>query len=133
MRDRPAGTLRLNVSRVASRRFIEPRLAAFMSAYPEVHLDVVVDDGFVNLVETGFDAGIRSAESLGKDMVAVRISGDERVAVVGSPAYFAQHGKPKHPRELHAHECVNYWCIKTVTSTAGSSRKRGRTSRYEGV
>ncbi len=108
LRDRPAGTLRLNVPRIASRRFLEPRLAAFLAAYPEIHLDVVVDDGFTHLVEGGFDAGIRLGESLDKEMVAVRISSDERVAVVGSPSYFAVRGKPKHPRDLHAHECVNY-------------------------
>lgn len=108
LRERPAGTLRLNVPRIASRRFLEPRLADFLAAYPEIHVDVVVDDGFSDIVASGFDAGIRLGESLQRDMVAVRISADERVAVVGAPSYFAARGKPKHPRELHAHECINY-------------------------
>jgi DNA-binding transcriptional LysR family regulator len=108
LRERPAGTLRLNVSRVASRRFIEPRLAAFLAAYPEIDVDVVIEDGLTNIVDRGFDAGIRLGESLDREMVAVRISGDERVAVVGSPAYFAARGKPRHPRELHAHDCITY-------------------------
>jgi DNA-binding transcriptional LysR family regulator len=107
LRERPAGTLRLNVPRIASRRFLEPRLAAFLAAYPDIQLDVVVDDAFSNLIEGGFDAGIRLGESLERDMIAVRISGDERSAVVGSPAYLAARGRPKHPRELHAHECIN--------------------------
>jgi len=108
LRGRPAGTLRLNVPRVASRQFLEPRLAAFLAAYPDFHIDVAIDDGFSNIVAGSFDAGIRLGESLDREMVAVRISGDERMAVVASPAYFAVRGKPKHPRDLHAHECVNY-------------------------
>jgi DNA-binding transcriptional LysR family regulator len=108
LRDRPAGTLRLTIPRIAARRFLDPRLAAFMAAYPEIHLDVTVDDGFANLVEGELDAGIRLGESVDREMVAVRISGDERVAIVGSPAYFAVRGKPKHPRDLLAHECINY-------------------------
>jgi DNA-binding transcriptional LysR family regulator len=108
LRDRPAGTLRLNVPRIASRRFLEPRLAAFLAKYPDIELDVVVDDGFSDLIEGGFDAGIRLGESLERDMIGVRIGGEERSAVVGSPAYFAARGRPKHPRELHTHECINY-------------------------
>jgi len=108
LRDRPAGTLRLAVSTIACRRFIEPNLASFLARYPELKIDVVVDDGLTNIVQGGFDAGIRLGESLDREMVAVRISADERVAVVGSPAYFAEHGKPKHPRDLHAHDCITY-------------------------
>ncbi len=108
LRDRPGGTLRLNVSRVACQRFLQPRLAAFLAAYPDVCLDIDIDDGFSNIVASGFDAGIRLGESLDREMVAVRISGDERMAVVGTPSYFAVQGKPKHPRDLHEHDCVNY-------------------------
>jgi DNA-binding transcriptional LysR family regulator len=108
LRDRPTGTLRLSVSTIACRRFIEPRLAEFLSAHPDLKIDVVVDDGLTNIVRGGFDAGIRLGESLDREMVAVRISGDERVAVVGSPSYFARYGKPKHPRDLHAHDCITY-------------------------
>ncbi|MCY1053563.1 LysR family transcriptional regulator [Nannocystis sp. SCPEA4] len=108
VRGRPAGTLRLNVPRVASRWVLEPILAAFMAAYPEIRLDITTDDGFTDIVAQGFDAGIRIGEMLDKDVVAVRLSDDMRSAVVGSPAYFAARGKPKHPRELLAHECINY-------------------------
>jgi len=108
LRDRPTGTLRVAVSTVACRRFVEPMLSAFLEKYPELHLDVFVEDGFTDIVERGFDAGIRLGESLDRDMIAVPISGAERVAVVGSPAYFARHGKPKHPRDLHAHDCITY-------------------------
>jgi DNA-binding transcriptional LysR family regulator len=108
LRDRPAGTLRLAVSSIACRRFVEPRLAAFLATYPEVKLEVLVEDGLTDIVRGGFDAGIRLGESLDRDMVAVRISDDERIAVVGSPGYFARHAKPKHPRDLHAHDCIQY-------------------------
>ncbi|MDC0674222.1 LysR family transcriptional regulator [Nannocystis radixulma] len=108
VRGRPAGTLRLNVPRIASRWVLEPILAAFMAAYPEIRLEITTDDGFTDIVAQGFDAGIRIGEMLDKDVVAVRLSEDMRSAVVGSPAYFAARGKPKHPRELLAHECINY-------------------------
>jgi DNA-binding transcriptional LysR family regulator len=108
LRDRPAGTLRLAVSTVACRRFIEPNLEAFLGKHPEIQIDVVIEDGLTDIVQRGFDAGIRLGESLDRDMVAVKISGDERIAVVGSPAYFVSHGKPKHPRDLHAHDCITY-------------------------
>jgi len=113
LRDRPAGTLRLNIPRVASVRFIEPRLAEFLATYPEIHLEFSIDDGFSNIVQGGFDAGIRLGESLEREMVAVRISGNERVAVVASPAYLSRRGKPKHPRDLHDHDCINYRRIST--------------------
>lgn len=108
LRDRPAGLLRLDVPRVACHQLLEPRLAAFLAAYPDIRVDIVIDDGFSNIVESGFDAGIRLGESLDREMIAVRISGDERVAVVGSPSYFAARGRPSHPRDLHVHDCINY-------------------------
>jgi DNA-binding transcriptional LysR family regulator len=107
-RGRPTGTLRLNIPRLAGALVVEPVLAAFLAAHPEVRLDVTVDDRFTSIVEQGFDAGIRLGETLEKDVVAMRVTSDMRSAVVGSPVYFAAHGKPKHPRDLHAHDCINY-------------------------
>lgn len=108
VRGRPAGVLRLNVPRVASRLVVEPLLAAFLAEYPELQVDVSIDDGFTDIVEQGFDAGMRLGEMLDKDVVAMRVTGDIRMAVVGAPAYFAARGKPKHPRDLHDHDCINY-------------------------
>jgi DNA-binding transcriptional LysR family regulator len=108
LRDRPAGVLRLNVPHVASRGILEPLLAPFLAAYPEIHVDVAVDDGIADIVAQGFDAGIRLGETLDREMIAVRITELERAAVVGSPAYFAARGKPRHPRDLHAHACINW-------------------------
>jgi DNA-binding transcriptional LysR family regulator len=111
LRDRPAGLLRLNVPRIAYAQVIEPVLAAFLAEYPEIELDVCLDDGLANIVENGFDAGIRLNETVEREMIAVRVSADQRAAVVGSPAYFAVRGKPRHPRELHQHDCINYRLI----------------------
>jgi DNA-binding transcriptional LysR family regulator len=108
LRDGPAGTLRLNVPRVAYQRVLEPHLEAFLAAYPRVQLEVAIDDAFANIVESGCDAGVRLGEMLDREMVAVRIGAPERAAVVGSPAYVAARGKPKHPRDLRAHDCIKY-------------------------
>lgn len=107
-RERPAGVLRISVGRLTARYLIEPIVDSFLSTYPEVTLDLIIDDGFTDLVASGFDAGIRLGEHLERDMIAARVSTDQRMAVVGSPAYFAAHGKPRHPRDLRDHHCINY-------------------------
>lgn len=108
LRERPAGTLRLTVPRGLTAFFHEPMLAEFLALYPEIRFDLSFDDGLVDIVAQGFDAGIRFGETLEKDMIAVDAFGPERLAVVGSPAYFTRHRKPKHPRDLHAHDCIGY-------------------------
>jgi DNA-binding transcriptional LysR family regulator len=108
LRDRPAGLLRLSMPRFAFTSVLEPRLPAFLSEYPEISIDLYIDDAPSSLVADGFDAGIHLGETIGRDMIAVRVSNDQRMAVVGSPSYFAARGKPKHPRDLRGHECVNY-------------------------
>lgn len=113
VRGRPAGTLRLNIPRLASEWVIEPILASFLAAHPEIKLDITLDDGITDIVAGGFDAGIRVGEMLDRDVIAVRLTDDMRMAVVGSPAYFAARGKPRHPRELHAHDCINYRQIRS--------------------
>jgi len=108
LRDRPAGVLRLTVSRIAYEQMLASRMPAFLAAYPDITLDVSIDDALTNIVEQGFDAGLRIGEMLEREMIGVRLSADLRMAVVGSPAYFAERGKPKHPRDLQAHECLSY-------------------------
>lgn len=108
LRDRPAGLLRLSVPRLGYQLVIAPRLAEFMAEYPEIQLDAAVDDGFVDIVEQGFDAGIRIGEMIDREMIGVRLSSDLRTAIVASPKYFAERGKPKHPRDLQQHDCINY-------------------------
>ncbi len=104
-RDRPAGRLRLNMSRGAARMIVAPRLASFIAAYPEVRLEIATDDGLTDIVAGGFDAGVRLDESLQADMVAVRVGGPQRMVVVGSPDYFARCGRPAIPADLVGHAC----------------------------
>ena len=108
LRELPSGTLRLTLPRVAYREVLAPRLAEFLALYPDISLEAHFDEALVDVVATGFDAGVRIGEMVERDMIGVRLSPDLRVAVVGSPAYFARHGKPKHPRDLHDHQCINY-------------------------
>ncbi|WP_245456428.1 LysR family transcriptional regulator [Mesorhizobium sp. M2A.F.Ca.ET.043.05.1.1] len=107
-RDRPAGTLRINASRVAAMRFIAPILGDFQRVYPDIALTVVVDDMLTDIVESRFDAGIRLGERLEQDMVAVKLSGELQLAAVAAPAYLAGRAVPRHPKDLHQHRCINF-------------------------
>ena len=107
-RDRPAGVLRLAIPRVAYEQVLGPRLPAFLAAYPDVEIDASIDDAFVDIVERGFDAGIRIGQLLDREMIGVRVSPDLRMAVVASPAYLTARGTPRHPRDLRSHECLLY-------------------------
>lgn len=107
-RDRPAGTLRINASRVAAMRFIAPVLGDFQLAYPDIALTVVVDDMLTDIVERRFDAGIRLGERLEQDMVAVKLSDELQIAAVAAPAYLAGRAVPRHPKDLHKHRCINF-------------------------
>jgi DNA-binding transcriptional LysR family regulator len=104
----PAGTLRINSSRSAASLLIAPLIRRFLSAYPDIHLELVDDDGFTDVVASGFDAGVRLEESIHEDMVAVRLGPPQRFAVVGTPDYFNQYGIPKHPNDLFQHRCIRF-------------------------
>jgi DNA-binding transcriptional LysR family regulator len=108
LRDRPAGLLRLTVPRMAYELILASRMPAFLAAHPDIDVDISIDDAFDDIVKRGFDAGIRIGEMVEREMIAVRVGPDLRMAVVGSPGYFATRGKPKHPRELVDHDCINY-------------------------
>lgn len=103
---RPSGLLRLNSSGVAFTTLIEPHLAAFAARYPDVVLDVQIDNGLSDIVAQGFDAGIRLGHALQRDMVAVPMGPLQQLVVVGSPAYLARRGTPKAPKDLLEHECI---------------------------
>ena len=104
----PTGTLRITTSALAAELVLHPALPRFVAECPGVVLDVDLDDRLVDLVRDGFDAGIRLGERLEQDVVAVPVTGQERLAVVGSPEYFARHGKPRTPRDLKSHACLSY-------------------------
>lgn len=106
MNGRPSGLLRLTMLRTGYNDVIKPRLAAFLAAYPDIRLDLCLEESLSNIVAEGFDAGIRLGQSLDREMIAVRVSPDQRLVVVGSRDYFARRGKPTHPRELHGHDCI---------------------------
>ncbi|WP_322047719.1 LysR family transcriptional regulator [Paraburkholderia sp. J67] len=106
-RDRPAGVLRLNVPANVARSVLPPILTPFARAYPEIRVEVVVEDGFVDVLQVGCDAGIRYDERLDQDMIALPIGPrTQRFATAASPAYLASRGVPKHPRDLLEHACL---------------------------
>ncbi|MGP3039453.1 LysR family transcriptional regulator [Serratia nevei] len=107
-RQNPSGLLRLNVTRVAALHFLAPLIAPFHHQYPDITLDLNVEERLVDIVAGGFDAGVRLHEKLAKDMVAVKLGGEVRMRVVASPAYLARHGRPSTPGDLHRHRCLNY-------------------------
>ena len=108
LRARPTGRLRLLVTPLASTMVLAPKVAEFARRFPDIVLEVTTtQEGRSDLVGSGFDAGIHLGESIQRDMVAVRVSRDQRLAVVGSPEYFASHPKPKSPHDLLAHRCIN--------------------------
>jgi len=107
LRERPAGTIRITTSEHAAHAVLWPALEKLLPTYPDVHVELVIDSGFTDIVAERFDAGVRLGESIAKDMVAVRIGPDVRMAVVGSPAYFARNPRPRTPQDLAQHQCIN--------------------------
>lgn len=106
-RDKPAGTVRITLSDHAMESVVWPRLLPLLADYPDIKLELSIDNSFRNIVKDGFDAGVRLGESLEKDMVAVRISPDWRLVAVGSPGYFRARPAPRTPQELMQHDCIN--------------------------
>lgn len=107
LRDKPGGTIRITTSFYAAQAILMPALAKFLPDYPDIQVETVVDAALTNIVAERFDAGIRLGEQVEKDMIAVRIGPNLRMAAVASPAYFIAHGRPKTPRELTNHICIN--------------------------
>lgn len=107
-RDKPAGHLRIIMPQLAGGLVMAPVLARFVAAYPEIVLEISTSPNLANIVSGDFDAGIRRGERVERDMIAVRVSGPVRMAVVAAPAYLARHGAPVTPRDLRAHNCVRF-------------------------
>ncbi|WP_443750737.1 LysR family transcriptional regulator [Asticcacaulis solisilvae] len=107
LRDRPAGTIRITAGEHAAVSVLEPSMNSFLNHYPDITVEIIVDYGLTDIVAERFDAGVRLGEQVAKDMVAVRIGPDMRMAVVGSPGYFQRHPKPTTPHDLTAHNCIN--------------------------
>jgi DNA-binding transcriptional LysR family regulator len=107
LRDKPAGTIKITTSRDAGNSILWPVALRLMREYPDIKVEISIDSGLIDIVAERFDAGIRLGEQLAKDMIAVRISPDLRMAVVASPEYFAEYPKPLTPQELSDHKCIN--------------------------
>ena len=106
-RDTPSGSIRLTLSDHALETVVWPKLKPVLQTYPDIKVELLLDSTFRNIVEDGYDAGVRLGESVEKDMIAVRIGPDWRLVAVASPAYFAERGRPTHPRDLVRHRCIN--------------------------
>ncbi|MDB6141204.1 MAG: LysR family transcriptional regulator [Pseudomonas sp.] len=102
----PSGLLRLNVPRAAYMTVLQPILAQFLDAHPDIDLEISLENAFVDIVRLGFDAGIRFGEFVEGDMVAVKVGPPLKMRVIASPAYLKQHGTPTHPNELLKHNCI---------------------------
>lgn len=107
LRERPSGTIRITTSEHAAHAVLWPVLERLLPDYPDLHVELAIETGFTDIVAERFDAGVRLGESIAKDMVAVRIGPELRMAVVGAPGYFASHGTPRTPQDLAHHRCIN--------------------------
>jgi DNA-binding transcriptional LysR family regulator len=106
-REKPAGTIRITATEYAHDTILWPRLIKFLREYPDIKVEVFLDNGLADIVAQRFDAGVRAGEQVAKDMIAVRIGPDIRVAVVGAPSYFKNRPEPKKPQDVIAHACIN--------------------------
>ena len=107
LRDKPAGTVRITAGEHPAVSILQPALQRILPYHPDIHVEIVVDYGLTDIVAQGYDAGVRLGEQVAKDMIAVRIGPDMRMAVVGSPAYFARRSRPETPQDLTTHNCIN--------------------------
>lgn len=107
LRRKPAGTIRITATQYAVATILWPKLQKVLREYPDIKLEVINESGLIDIVAQHYDAGVRSGEMVAKDMIAVRIGPDMRMAVVGAPAYFASRSAPKKPQDLTAHNCIN--------------------------
>jgi DNA-binding transcriptional LysR family regulator len=107
LRERPAGTVRITAGDHPANSILWPAVARLLPDYPDIKVEIIVDQGLTDIVSQRYDAGVRLGERVDKDMIAVRIGPDMRMAVVGAPSYFARRGKPKTPHDLTEHNCIN--------------------------
>jgi len=107
LRTKPAGRIRITATEYAADAILLPKLAKLLREYPDIKIEIIIDYGLTDIAAQQFDAGVRSGEQVAKDMIAVRIGPDMRMAVVGAPSYFAQRSPPKTPRDLTDHNCIN--------------------------
>lgn len=125
-RETPAGTIRINSSEQALRSVLWPVIDRFARQYPDIKVEVDVENGLIDIVEHGYDAGVRLGEQVAKDMIATRIAPDWRMVVVATPSYFAARGMPQTPDDLTAHNCINLRLVTYGGFYAWEFEKDGR-------
>jgi len=108
LRDKPAGTIRITAADYAIKYVLWPKLRRFLPKYPDIKVELILDNGLTDIVTDRFDAGVRMGEHLAKDMISARIGPDFRLSVVGAPSYFADRPSPLHPKDLVGHTCINF-------------------------
>ncbi|GEO16568.1 LysR family transcriptional regulator [Microvirga aerophila] len=106
-REKPAGTIRITAGYHVTDTILWPKLRAVLADYPDIKVEIALDESLANIVEQRFDAGVRLGEQVAKDMIAVRISPDVRFSVIGAPSYFASRPRPETPQDLLGHTCIN--------------------------
>ncbi len=126
LREKPAGTIRITTSEHAANTVLWPALRKLLPDYPDIHVELSIDSSLTDIVAQRFDAGVRLGEGLAKDMVAVRIGPDLRMAAVASPAYLAKHPAPLTPHDLAAHDCINLRMLSSGALYAWELEKDGR-------
>jgi DNA-binding transcriptional LysR family regulator len=107
LREKPAGNIRITAGEHAAEAILWPAMARMLPEYPDINVEIVIDQGLTDIVAGRYDAGVRLGEQVAKDMIAVRIGPDLRMAVVGAPAYFAKRKRPRTPQDLTEHACIN--------------------------
>lgn len=112
MRDKPAGNIRISAAGHAATNVVWPKLEKFLPDFPDIKVELIVNYGLIDIVAERFDAGVRLGDQVAKDMIAVRIAPDLRMAVVGAPSYFAKHSPPTTPQDLASHACI---CMRLPT------------------
>lgn len=107
MRDKPAGTIRISAAEHVADTVLWPKLSKFLPDYPDINVEITTEYGMIDIVANRYDAGVRLGDQVAKDMIAVRIAPDFRMAVVAAPGYFDKHPRPRTPHELPLHNCIN--------------------------
>ncbi len=126
LREKPAGSIRITATEYAIQSVLVPKLAKLLRDYPGIKAEMIVDFGLRDIVAEGYDAGVRSGEQVAKDMIAIRIGPDLRMAVVGAPSYFRNRPEPKNPQDLIGHNCINLRLPKHDSVYAWEFQENGR-------
>jgi DNA-binding transcriptional LysR family regulator len=126
LRQKPAGTIRITATEYTADAILLPKLAKLLREYPDIKVEIIIDYGLTDIVAQRYDAGVRSGEQVAKDMIAVRIGPDMRMAVVGAPSYFKGRPEPKNPQDLIGHNCITLRLPTHGGLYAWEFEKRGR-------